>query len=83
MDTKAKLVIGALVVALLLVGVASAQATTFSTTSLGTAIDSVSGTTYDYFLVLIASFWPYLLGAIILVGVIFFGRRIITSMFGK
>jgi len=72
----------------LLIGVASlpllaSAQTTFSTTSLGTAIDDVSGTTYDYFTVLITKFWPFLLGAVILVGVIVFGKRIIHSMWGK
>lgn len=62
--------------------VAAAQ-TPFSTTTLGTAIDSVSGTSYDYFTVLIAKFWPYLLGAVLLVGVIAFGKRIVHSMWGK
>lgn len=70
------------VTGLLYAGVANAQ-TTFSTTSLGTAIDNVSGTTYDYFTVLIAKFWPFLLGAVILIGVIVFGKRIVHAMFGK
>jgi len=55
----------------------------FSTSTLGTAIGTVSATTYDYFTVLIQQFWPFLLGAVILVGVIVFGKRIIHSMFGK
>jgi len=60
-----------------------AQAAAFSTSTLGNAIDDVSGTTYEYFVVLIAKFWPFLLGAVILVGVIVFGKRIIHSMFGR
>lgn len=60
---------------------ASAQA--FTTSSLGAAIDTVSGTTYDYFTVLIVKFWPFLLGAVILVGVVVFGKRIIHSLFSK
>lgn len=74
--------IGTAIVALLSVGQAHAQAA-FSTTTLGTAIDTVSGTTYDYFTVLIAKFWPFLLGAVILVGVVVFGKRIIHALFGK
>jgi len=70
--------IGAL--ALLLVQQAHAQ---FSTTTLGTAIDTVSQTSYDYFGVLISKFWPFLLGAVILVGVVVFGKRIIHALFGK
>ena len=62
--------------------VASAQ-TPFSTSTLGTAIDKVSGTSYDYFGVLIDRFWPFLLGAVILVGVVVFGKRIIHSLFGR
>ena len=66
---------------LLYAGVAHAE--TFSTTTLGTAIDTVSGTTYDYFGVLITKFWPFLLGAVILIGILVFGKRIIRSMFGR
>lgn len=62
---------------------ASGTSTPFSVDTLGNAIDTVSGTTYDYFGVLIAKFWPFLLGAVILVGVIVFGKRIIHGMFGK
>ena len=55
----------------------------FDATTTGTAIDEVSGVTYGYFGVLIEKFWPFLLGAVILVGVIAFGKRIIHSMWGK
>lgn len=81
-----KILFGALALGLavvpLLGGVASAQ-TPMSTTTLGTNIDSVSGQANDYFSVLLAKFWPFLLGATILVGVIYFGRSIIHRMFGK
>lgn len=60
-----------------------ALAAPLSTATLGTSIDTVSETTLDYFTVLIAKFWPFLLGAVILVGVVVFGKRIIHSMFGK
>jgi hypothetical protein len=60
-----------------------AKAAAFSTSSLGVAIDDVSALTYDYFLVLIAKFWPFLLGAIILVGILVFGKRIVHSMWGR
>lgn len=77
-------VAGLLVVGLSLVApYAAAAQTTFSTTSLGTAIDTVSGTTYDYFTVLLAKFWPFLLGAVILVGILVFGKSIIHRMFGS
>jgi len=73
--------VGALATALL--PFATFASTPLSTTTLGTSIDTVSGTTMDYFGVLIEKFWPFLLGAVILVGVILFGKRIIHGMFGK
>jgi hypothetical protein len=60
-----------------------AGATTFSSTSLGTAIDSVSSNTFDYFLVLIDKFWPFLLGGILLSGVIGFGIALVVRFWGK
>lgn len=60
-----------------------ATATTFSTTSLGAAIDDVSGNTYDYIAVLLNKFWPLLLGATILIGVLVFGKRVVHALFGK
>lgn len=74
---------GALATVGALVSAGVAKAETFSTTSLGTAIDTVSGSTYDYFTVLITKFWPFLLGAVILIGVIVFGKRIVHGLFGK
>lgn len=59
------------------------DAAAFSTSTLGEAIDEVSGISFDYFFVLIQKFWPFLLGAVILVGVIVFGKRIIHGMWGK
>lgn len=61
----------------------AAHAAAFSTTTLGTAIDDVSSNTYDYFSVLISKFWPFLLGAVIIVGVVVFGKRIVHALFGK
>lgn len=61
-----------------LLGVLSAHASTMSTTTLGTAIDSTNGTVYDYFLVLLDKYWPFLVGFGILVGVWGFGKRVIT-----
>lgn len=54
--------------------VASAQLTT---TTLGTAVDSINSTWYDYFTVLLAKYWPFLVGAIILVGIWHFGKRLL------
>lgn len=58
-----------------------AGATAMSTTTLGSNIDEVSGITLDYFGVLIAKYWPFLLGFIILVGVVAFGKRTIHRLF--
>jgi hypothetical protein len=46
-------------------------------------IDKVASTTQTYFGVLITNGWPYILGALVLVGFIVFGRGIITRLFGK
>jgi hypothetical protein len=69
------------VTGLLYAGLAHAQP--FSPTVLGENIDTVSSSTQSYFSVLIEKFWPFLLGAVILIGVIVFGKRIVHSMFGR
>jgi len=80
---KIALVSGGLALVGSALALSSAMAAPFSTSTLGDNIDTVSGTTNDYFGVLISKFWPFLLGAVILIGVIVFGKRIIHSMFGK
>lgn len=62
--------------ALVLVPAAQAQ---MSTTTLGTSIDTISDTTYDYFGVLLAKLWPFVVGFVILIGVWYLGRRFIHS----
>jgi type II secretory pathway component PulF len=54
-----------------------------STTTLGNSIDTVSQTTLDYFTTLIAKFWPFLLGGLLLVGVIGFAIGLIMRIWGK
>lgn len=54
--------------------VAHAQMTT---TTLASSIDSVNGTTYDYFLVLLAKYWPFVVGFGVLLIAWGFGRRIL------
>jgi hypothetical protein len=59
--------------------VPSVAAAQMSTTTLGTAIASVNGTTYDYFTVLLTNYWPFVVGFLILVAVWHFGKRIIGA----
>lgn len=54
-----------------------------STTTLGANIDTISGTFGDYIATMIAKYWPFLLGGLILLGVIGFGRRAILSAFHR
>ncbi len=68
--------IGAAAAALVLPLISFAQV---STTTLGTAIDSVNGTWYDYFQVLLTHYWPFVVGAGILVLVWHFGRRLLNA----
>ena len=46
-----------------------------NTSTLGTAIDDVNSTFYDYFLVLLAKYWPFVVGVGVLIVVWGFGRR--------
>lgn len=57
-----------------LISTAFAQMTT---STLGASIDSVNGTTYDYFQVMLAKYWPFVVGFGVLLIVWHFGRRII------
>lgn len=50
-----------------------------STSTLGSAIDNVNGTFYDYFLVLLAKYWPFVVGVGILIVVWHFGRRALNA----
>lgn len=51
------------------------------TSSLATSINSVNATAYDYVAVLLTNYWPFVLGFLILLGVIAFGKRIVVSLF--
>lgn len=51
------------------------SAAQLNTSTLGTAIDNVNGTFYDYFLVLLAKYWPFVVGVGVLLVVWGFGRR--------
>ena len=67
-----------------LLGVATAYATgtvqtMISTSSLGTSVDTVNGTTMDYFTVLLSHYWPFVVGFLILLAVWHFGKRIISA----
>jgi len=48
-----------------------------TTTTLASSIDSVNSTFYDYFLVLLANLWPFVVGAIVLLIVWRFGKGIL------
>jgi ethanolamine transporter EutH len=50
-----------------------------STSTLGASIDTVNTTTMDYFTVLLAKYWPFVVGFLILLGVWYFGRHIVNS----
>lgn len=58
---------------------ASAQ---ISTTTLGSSIDTVNGAWYDYFGVMITHYWPFAVGALLLVGVIRYGKSLANALFG-
>lgn len=45
----------------------------FNPTTAGVSIDSYSGTAWDWFIVFINHYWPFVLGAFLLTGVIGFG----------
>ena len=59
------------------------QPSSVSSFPLGNAINQVSAITYDYLFVFINKFLPYLLGAILLLSILFFGKTIIQTMFKK
>lgn len=74
----AALGIAAIVGVALLPALAGAQMTT---STLATNIDSVSNTALGYVTVLLTTYWPFVLGFLILLGVIAFGKRAIVSLF--
>lgn len=57
----------------------TASATTMSSGTLGTSIDTMNGTVYDYFQVMLEKYWPFIVGFGILVAVWYIGRRLIHS----
>jgi hypothetical protein len=59
--------------------VSKAFGAALTTTTLGTSIDNVNATFYDYFLVLLDKYWPFIVGAGILILVWHFGRRLLTA----
>jgi len=52
-----------------------------STTTLAANIDSVSGSATDYIAVLLTNYWPLVLGFLVLIGVIAFGKRAVQALF--
>ena len=60
-------------------GALMAHADVLSTSTLGTAIDTVNGTFYSYFQVLLTNYWPFVVGAGVLLLVWHFGRRLLTA----
>jgi hypothetical protein len=63
----------------LLGSVSVALAGPLTTSTLGSSIDTVNGTFYDYFVVLLDKYWPFVVGAGILVLVWHFGRRLLHA----
>ena len=64
-----------------LLGIKVAQAQALTTTTLGTSIDTVNSTWYDYFTVFITHAWPFILGGFILIGIIGLGFYLSRRMF--
>jgi hypothetical protein len=58
-------------------------AAAFSTTTLGDNIDSLSGQANDMFVVMIAKYWPFVLGGLILSGVIGFAIWLVLRFFHR
>ena len=50
-----------------------------STSTLGASIDTVNGTWYDYFTILLSHYWPFVVGVGVLLVVWHFGRRALNS----
>jgi len=76
---RLKLILAGASASILSLGLAlCAKAETMSSTTLGTKIDTVNTTFMDFLGVLIEKYWPFLLGAIILVAVWAFGRKVLS-----
>lgn len=71
---------GASLATLMTFGIAKAD--TLTTTTLGTAIDSVSSNWYDMFLVFLSHAWPFILGATVLGGIVGLALYLIHKLFG-
>lgn len=69
--------IGIIATALGFTQVASAQV---STTTLPTVINTLNSTWYSYFQVMLANFWPFVVGVGVILLVWHFGRRHILGM---
>lgn len=52
-----------------------------STTTLGTVIDNVNSVWYDYITVFLTHYWPFLVGAMVVVGVVALGIRFLVHLF--
>jgi ABC-type uncharacterized transport system permease subunit len=54
-----------------------------TTSTLETGLGSIGSTAYSYLSIVITTYWPFLLGVIILVGALAFGKSAIARMFGR
>ena len=52
--------------------------TNIASNTLGCAIDNINGNIFDYFQTLLAKYWPYILGFLILITIWFTGKAIIS-----
>lgn len=57
-----------------------AYGATLASTTLGTTIDSMNTTAYDYVVVLIDKLWPFVLALGVLIAVWYIGRRAIRAL---
>ena len=60
-------------------GASVAMAAPLTTSTLASSIDTVNGTFYDYFTVLLSNYWPFVVGGGILVLVWHVGRRLLHA----
>lgn len=59
---------------------ASAQ---MSTTTLATQIDNVNAAAYDYLAVVITNYWPFLLGFLVIGGILGFAISLVVRLFHR
>jgi len=78
MKTKILGIVSAVSAVVLGLGASLANAQ-MTTTTLASSVDTVNGTTMDYFTVLLAHYWPFVVGFLILLAVWHFGKRIISA----